>query len=164
VKALEFRFVLMTLAHAQQLLTWKYAGKYAIYDYANEAEWLLSAKEWPEAFFAVLDERGELIGECAAEMLDRAELDGGEGQVLSIGFGLRPDLTGRGIGPGFVSACFDNAVRHFNYNGPYVRLGVAAFNTRAIKAYAKAGFREYRRFNAELAGETMEIVEMVRER
>ena len=63
-----------------------------------------------------------------------------KGDALEIGLGLRPDLTGRGLGLGFLLAGIDFGRRRFGLSR--LILNVAAFNERAIKVYEEAGFRE----------------------
>ncbi len=166
---MRYRFVPMTEAYATTIVEqWKYEGEYAIYDYAHEAEHMLDPAGWGAGVFAVLDAHGELVGELSVEFFDSADHyleydqygDAAQrsGREMWIGFGLRPDLVGQGLGPAFVTACARYAVRHFDYPGEYVRLGVAAFNERAIKAYERAGFEAYGRVSGEIAGREYEGV------
>lgn len=62
------------------------------------------------------------------------------GEALDIGIGLRPDLTGRGLGAAFFAACVAHA--RVAHDPPALRLSVAAFNERAIATYRRAGFTE----------------------
>jgi len=61
-----------------------------------------------------------------------------------------------------VRACVRYAVNHYGYPGEYVRLGVAAFNQRTIKAYERAGFEIYDRAMGKIAGQEYEGVYMRR--
>jgi ribosomal-protein-alanine N-acetyltransferase len=54
------------------------------------------------------------------------------------GLGLRPELTGRGLGLEFVR--FGLQFAHERFPGRRVILDVAEFNVRARKVYEKAGF------------------------
>jgi RimJ/RimL family protein N-acetyltransferase len=65
-----------------------------------------------------------------------------ENNTITIGLGLRPDLTGQGKGLAFVSAGLDFARREFAPD--YFRLFVLTFNERAIRVYEKAGFQRVR--------------------
>ena len=59
--------------------------------------------------------------------------------TVEIGLGLRPDLTGQGLGLEFF---LDGvAFAHGRFPGRRVKLNVAAFNERAITVYERAGFR-----------------------
>ena len=84
----------------------------------------------PERFFEALDERGELIGFYYFEP---------EPPDLDYGLGLRPDLTGQGLGPYFFNVGLAFARERFRPR--QVFLHVAAFNERARLVYERAGFR-----------------------
>ena len=63
-----------------------------------------------------------------------------EDDNLWLSLGLRPDLTGQGLGKEFVTECVEFAKIHYTKDIHNVRLEVALFNQRAIKVYEKAGF------------------------
>ncbi len=63
-----------------------------------------------------------------------------KGDAVEIGLGLRPELTGRGLGLEFLRAGIEYVRTRFD--AERVILNVAAFNERAIKVYERAGFRE----------------------
>lgn len=84
----------------------------------------------PERFFAVRDETGNLVGSLYFE-----ERDVG----VFYGLGLRPDLTGRGLGLAFVRLGL--AFARGRYPRRRIVLDVAEFNVRARTVYERAGFR-----------------------
>ena len=85
----------------------------------------------PELFYAVRDDEGALTGFYFFELWDDA---------LFYGLGLRPDLTGRGLGEQFMLAGLEFA--RSRYGQRRVVLYVAAFNERAIRLYRRLGFTE----------------------
>jgi ribosomal-protein-alanine N-acetyltransferase len=99
---------------------------------------LLDPHSWPDHYYAVMDAvaaldpaGGELVGFFCFE----AEQD-----VVSIGLGLRPDLTGKGLGQAFCEAGLQFARESFNPRT--FALDVATFNQRAIALYRKLGFED----------------------
>jgi len=141
-----YHLIPMNAEYAKTITTtWAYGGQFAIYDYTkpDEAAHVSDPGNWGTRVFAVLDGAGDLIGECTITR----DLDPDD--ELWFGFGLRPNLTGQGRGPEFVDACVKFAVDFHQYPGEFIRLGVAAFNKRAIRCYQKAGFEEFRRHTGE---------------
>jgi RimJ/RimL family protein N-acetyltransferase len=108
-----------------ELATWRYAAPYEFYNGGQEPV------NNPERYFIARDDDGALIGFYYFEPKDDA---------LEYGLGLRPDLTGRGLGLDFFREGLEFGRER--YLPPRVRLFVAAFNERAIKVYERAGFRE----------------------
>jgi [ribosomal protein S18]-alanine N-acetyltransferase len=108
-----------------EMATWRYEPPYDFYD--GDVDPVLN----PERFYEAVDEDGALVGNYYFEE---------KGDALEIGLGLRPDLTGRGLGLEFFVAGLEFGRRRFR--PARVILNVAAFNERAIKVYERAGFRE----------------------
>jgi [ribosomal protein S18]-alanine N-acetyltransferase len=105
-----------------------------------------------DAYFAVEDEAGDLIGFFSFKRKDA--------DTIEIGLGLRPDHTGRGLGGGFLEAGLDYGRAHF---GPgQFALSVATFNRRAITVYERAGFTAVRVYMHSTNGGDWEFVEMRR--
>ena len=105
--------------------SWRYEPPYDFYD--GDVDPVLN----PERFYEALDEEGLLVGNYYFEE---------KGDALEIGLGMRPDLTGRGLGLEFFRAGLDFAREQFRPES--IILNVASFNERAIKVYERAGFRE----------------------
>jgi ribosomal-protein-alanine N-acetyltransferase len=124
----------MTEADARAIAEWRYPGPYAFYDAdadAGDLAELLDPGRWGREYFAADGEDGVLAGFFVVKP---------RGDAKEIGLGLRPDLTGRGLGGAFLEAGLA-----FAAPGPYV-LHVAAFNLRAIRVYERAGFAEAERY------------------
>ena len=151
---MQFGFVPMTSTYADAIDQWRYPAEYRFYDLDSDpkdrAEFLDEAN-WPNAYYAVLDEQGALAGFFLFEPEDGA---------LILGLGLRPDLTGVGLGTAFVEAGLSFARRTF---APTTfRLSVAAFNRRAIRVYEQLGFTREQTFQQETNGGVYKFVEMTK--
>jgi [ribosomal protein S18]-alanine N-acetyltransferase len=144
----------MTAADAREIAAWRYREPYAFYDIAADAPGLaelLDPFEWGRRYFAADDGAGELAGHFVF-----TPADGG----VEIGLGLRPDLTGKGLGRAFVEAGVEYAVSVLGAGE--LALAVAAFNRRAITVYERAGFRAVRRYRHATNGGVHEFVWMTR--
>ena len=84
-----------------------------------------------------------------------------KGEAVEVELGLRPDLTGTGLGSGFLSAGLEFARRRFA--PARFTLAVAAFNGRAITVYERAGFRRNGVFEHKTNGGEHEFLSMRRE-
>ncbi|MEP7335964.1 MAG: GNAT family protein [Actinomycetota bacterium] len=102
---------------------WRYDPPYDFYNGEDDPV------QNPERFFVVQD-GDEVVG---FYYFDEQE------DTVEIGLGLRPDLTGRGLGLEFFLEGV--AFAHGRFPGRRVTLNVAAFNERAITVYERAGFR-----------------------
>jgi RimJ/RimL family protein N-acetyltransferase len=111
-------------AEAHELIaSWRYPPPYDFYD--GDIDPVLN----PERFFEARDEAGELIGFYYFEP---------KPPYLDYGLGLRPDLTGQGLGLEFFGAGL--AFARERYRPQRVYLHVAEFNERARRIYERAGF------------------------
>jgi RimJ/RimL family protein N-acetyltransferase len=112
-------------AATQELMTtWRYPPPYDFYD--GDADPVLN----PERYFEARDETDELIGFYYFEP---------KPPDLDYGLGLRPDLTGRGLGLEFFLSGL--AFGRERFRPRQVFLHVAEFNERARRVYERAGFR-----------------------
>jgi len=139
---------------ARAIAAWHYDGVYSFYDMEqdpDDLEELLDPRSWEDSYFAVTDEAGDLVGFFWFEQ---------ENDTVSVGLGLRPDLTGRGLGRRFLDAGLSFARER--YRLAELTLSVATFNERAIRLYRKAGFEDAGTFMQETNGGTHEFLHMVR--
>jgi [ribosomal protein S18]-alanine N-acetyltransferase len=127
---------------------WRYPPPYDLYDDDGVPP------NNPERFYGVYAEDGSVAGFFYFEE---------RGDALFYGLGLRPDLTGRGLGASFVNAGLEFARERF---GPRrIVLDVAEFNERAIRVYERAGFRRTGRRLRFFEGQgDVPFVEMERQR
>ncbi len=142
--AMRFRFRPLRWRDAIAIARWHYDGPYAFYDMslvvllgAVTVQWVVRPLGLI-VFYAVYVERDgneQLVGVFSFLR---------HGSTIEIGLGLQPGLTGQGIGLSFVQAGLDYARDHFAPKR--FQLTVAAFNTRAIRVYERAGFAPVRHF------------------
>ena len=117
---------------------WRYGAPYSDYDMDCDPSELLG-----RSYHAVADANGEIVAYCCFGR--DAQVPGGHAAgayddpgLLDLGLGLRPDLTGRGLGLPVLMAVMEYAARQFEAKS--FRLSVAAWNDRAIRCYENAGF------------------------
>jgi ribosomal-protein-alanine N-acetyltransferase len=132
----------MSDEEARVVVTWRYEPPYDFYDMAKDSEGLEELLGPPQRRSGYYDVRsgGELVGYfCFGSGGQLPSFEYPDDGYLDIGLGLRPDLTGRGLGLEFLLAGLEFGRRHFAPAG--FRLAVATFNERAIRVYERAGFR-----------------------
>jgi ribosomal-protein-alanine N-acetyltransferase len=119
--------------HARDAVGWRYDPPYDFYDAesdpADAAE--MFDPQLRERFRAVLDDDGRLEGFWHFRH---------DGDVVEVGVGLRPDLTGRGRGGAFANAALDYA--RAEWSPRRFRLFVAAWNERSLSVCRTLGFEE----------------------
>jgi [ribosomal protein S18]-alanine N-acetyltransferase len=132
--ALSFRP--LTAVDAGEIASWRYGGDYAVYDHDQaSAESLLDPAF---EYYAAVGRGGELVGyACFGEDARVAGLAAEEG-VLDVGGALRPDLTGIGLGAGFLRASCELG-RELHEPREF-RVVIAAFNRRAQRVASALGF------------------------
>ena len=98
-EAAAFHFEPLTQADAEAVADWRYPEPYSFYDWTadpDDLRELLEPARRGEAYWSVRDDADELVG-----YFDFKPKEEG---TLEIGLGLRPDLTGRGMGASFLAA------------------------------------------------------------
>lgn len=151
----EFTIRPMTAADAHAVAAWRYPGEYSFYDAdadPDDLAELLDPAEWGQRYFAA-DEiaQHELAGFLVVKLA---------GRVAEIGLGLRPDLTGHGVGESFVRSCLRFASAALGAESH--TLVVAAFNRRAITVYERAGFQQVECFEHFTNGGLHPFIRMAR--
>lgn len=161
----------MQAADADAVAAWRYQPPYDFYDTAADPSSLLEvldARRWGHVFFSVFASAAPSSSPYPSsspesgkeELAGFLELTVRPGDVIEIGLGLRPDLTGQGLGLSFVEACLDFARRRSNPRA--FALDVATFNQRARAVYEKAGFVPGDTFWRHTSGRRWEFLRMSR--
>jgi [ribosomal protein S18]-alanine N-acetyltransferase len=126
-------FKLMSDEEAREISRWHYEPPYDFYDATSDQDVLqelLDPECRKDSYFSVRDESGAIVGFFQFER---------EGKTVDIGLGMRPDLTGKGLGVGYLLAGLEFARDLFSPER--FTLSVTTFNERAIRVYERAGFR-----------------------
>src|SRR4051794_4052503 len=112
------------------IAAWRYPGRYVTYDVDDPS--VLVRDHW-----AVYD-RGALIGYCCFGEPARVGDARAQAETLDIGYGLAPELMGRGIGRRFVDAILGFALER--YDACRLRLFILEWNARSRAVAAALGF------------------------
>ena len=150
-----YRFVPMNASYARAIDQSRYDPPYDFYNLDADEEdrrEFLDPEAWGRELFAVL-ELHELVGFFSYKVNQRD---------LRIGFGLRPDLTGKRRGGVFIEEGIRFGIQRFGLQSPAVVLEVAEFNQRAIKLYTRIGFVEINRFTQQTNGGEYPFIRMRR--
>jgi len=120
----------LTGAEQAAIAAWRYPAAYATYDVTDPAD--LASDHW-----AVTD-GGELVGYCCLGAPARVAGAEAEPGTLDVGYGMAPQLMGRGHGAGFLAAVLAFAERR--PGAQRLRLFVLDWNERSRKVAAAHGF------------------------
>lgn len=168
---MDVTFQPITPESARALAAWRYPAPYDTYNIGDEAAALAEMLDSRSPWFVALDTNdadGAPMGYCCFGTAAEA---GWEGEsrlwtqndgTLSVGLGLRPDLTGQHMGLPFFEAVLAFAAERFSPTA--FRLFVLPFNQRAIRVYERAGFRHIGALDAPDTGSDAHLfLEMRRE-
>lgn len=147
-KTVNYDFRLMTQKDALIIANeWKYSGKYAFYDFTADPEdyaELINPSLRKDHYYSIFNsDNSELIGFTVFEIR--------ENQVIEIGLGMKPALTGHGNGSRFVQAIINFGISRYPQIKK-IQLDVADFNQRAISTYEKLGFKKIKLHRQETNG------------
>ena len=152
---MEYNFVSMNKEYAHDIAyNWKYNDIYSFYDITadeDDLEEFLNEESWKDHYFVALNEKSELVGFYSFSF---------ENEIMWIGFGLKPEPTGRKLGADFVIAGINFGVKKFNYEKDYIMLAVASFNKRAIRMYENIGFQAMEKYMQKTNGGEFEFIKM----
>jgi len=136
----------LTEEEVRGFLNWRYDAPYDIYnlettDLAGAIAFFLNRDN---GYFAVYGEDDTPIGFCCFG--SEGQVPGGDYSLdaLDIGIGMRPELTGQGLGYAFVGAVLTHAEQ--TYRPQRLRATIALFNLRSQRVFEKHGFRRQSQF------------------
>lgn len=143
----------MTAAYAADIITWRYAAPYDCYDMTGaDPAFLVS----PASGYHALTDEAALIGfrSFGAD----GQVPGGDydDSALDTGGGLRPELTGKGLGAEAIRTGLEFGRRQFAPQA--FRVTVATFNLRARHVVEGLGFRGIGSFLATADGRSYEML------
>ncbi|HKR67614.1 MAG TPA: GNAT family protein [Streptosporangiaceae bacterium] len=143
----------MTLAFAADIITWRYPAPYDCYDMTSASQAILTS---PEGGFYALVEGPELIG--FRSFGEDGQVPGGtyDASALDTGGGLRPDLTGKGLGREAIGTGL--AFGRSEFAPPAFRVTVASFNERALRVVRSLGFVSKGSFEALTDGQSYDLL------
>ncbi|MBT8203538.1 MAG: GNAT family N-acetyltransferase [Acidimicrobiia bacterium] len=135
----------VTRADIEEFASWRSDPPYDVYDITDPIEQAVDYFLRPQTGCHVI-ELGPNLAAFFTFGAD-ARVPGGDYSkpALDIGLGVRPSLTGRGLGGGFVGAVV--AFARGQTVDP-LRVTIATANQRAITVWRRAGFVETQRFQA----------------
>jgi [ribosomal protein S18]-alanine N-acetyltransferase len=155
------RVVAMTPQYAADIISWRYPAPYDCYDVGDVSPGFLL--DPANEFFALVSGSDELAS--GSDELIGFRSFGADGRVpggdyddsaLDTGGGLRPSLTGQGLGRQAIQTGLEFGRRRFA--PPAFRVTVASFNVRALRVVTSLGFRPVSSFAATTDGRRFEIL------
>jgi RimJ/RimL family protein N-acetyltransferase len=122
----------LTTADAEAIAIWRYPGRDSTYD--------VGVVVTVEQGFWAVEDLGQLVGYCCFGEEARVPGIGPEEGTLDVGYGMRPDLVGKGRGRSFVGAILAFAMNEFSPRR--LRLLILTWNERSRKVAVALGFTE----------------------
>ena len=147
------RIAPLTPEHAEDIASWRYDPPYDVYDMTDaDPDDLLDPAL---GFHAVLvDDR--LIGFRSFGPDGRVPGWRYDDSALDTGGGLRPSLTGQGLGPAVIAAGL--AFGRARFAPAAFRVTVASFNARARRTVESLGFQHVDSFRAARDGREFDVL------
>lgn len=143
----------MTATYAADIVTWRYDVPYDTYSLTgSEPEFFTDPGN---GYVALTDEAGNLVGYRCFGSDGRVPGFDYDDSALDTGGGLRPELTGRGLGRQAIVIGLDYGQERF---APAAfRVTVASFNARAQRVVTSLGFVHRTQFRASTNGNPYDV-------
>lgn len=133
VRAVTFELRPLTAEQGEAMAGWSYPGPWAVYDVTGPID-------PAEGFWVVVDDGGQVAGYACFGVEARVPgLDERPG-VLDVGVGMRPELTGQGLGREFATAVLDHGEKVSG--AARLRAVVQDWNVRGRRLLTRLGFEE----------------------
>jgi ribosomal-protein-alanine N-acetyltransferase len=149
-----WRIATLTPEFARDICTWSYPAPYDRYDLTgSDPE---DFHDPAHGYLALVDASDALVGyRCFGP---EGQVPGGVylGDALDTGGGLRPELTGRGLGRAAIRLGLEYGWRVLD--APALRVTVWSRNVRALRVVRSLGFTTEATFNAQQDAEQYEIL------
>jgi [ribosomal protein S18]-alanine N-acetyltransferase len=130
---------------ARSVAGWSYPPPYSVYDPDPAAvRSFLERSPDGEGYYPAVDDAGAVVGFAVLGVEARVRGQQPAAGVADLGLGVRPDLTGSGVGGALVPQAIELARELFR--PAVVRAAVAVFNERSLALCRRAGFRPVRDF------------------
>jgi ribosomal-protein-alanine N-acetyltransferase len=146
------QIVALTAEHAAEIATWRYPPPYEQYTTTGPLPL--------DDYWALVDDSGEQIGFRCFGPEGRVPGYAYDDTALDTGGGLRPDLTGRGLGAEAIATGL--AYGWEKFGNDVFRVTVAAFNTRARRVVESLGFLPVALFRATTTGAEYVVFRLTR--
>jgi RimJ/RimL family protein N-acetyltransferase len=117
-------------ADVRDIVTWRYEGRYATYDVTGGVS--------PGLGFFAVEHGRRLVGYCCFGPEARVPGVGEVAGTLDVGYGMRPELVGQGLGRSFVGAILAFGVHRFEPER--LRMLVLRWNERSRRTAERHGF------------------------
>ena len=147
----------MTHAYAEEITGWDYPSPFERYSLVG-----VPASDFtdPEGgFVALVDDSDQLVGYRSFGPDGKVPGGNYDDVALDTGGGLRPDLTGRGLGRSALQTGLEYGWAAFGETTIF-RVTVWAKNERALRVVRSLGFEHASHFVATSSGEQYEILAM----
>jgi RimJ/RimL family protein N-acetyltransferase len=121
---------------AERIVAWRYPPPYDFYNI--DASVLPALLAPANAYYVASGDDGDIVGfSCFGP---DARVPGGDydDTAVDVGIGLRPDLTGQGLGLSFLESVLGLAEQE--HGATRFRATIAAFNARSLLVAERAGF------------------------
>ena len=120
----------LTDRDVRDISAWRYEGDYATYDVTGGVS--------PGLGYFAVERAGRLAGYCCFGAEARVPGVPAEAGTLDVGYGMRPELVGRGLGRAFVGAILAFGMRRFDPER--LRMLILRWNVRSRRVAEGHGF------------------------